>query len=51
MALYMVDDVCSVNERNSASVEANAIINVKMEEEKIEVKQRQVCPSPHWKEE
>ena len=31
----MVDDVCTVNECNSASVEANAIINVKMEQKKL----------------
>ena len=31
----MVDDVCTVNEFNSASVEANAIMNVKMEQKKL----------------
>ena len=35
MALSMVDDVCSVNECNSASVEANAFINMKMEQKKL----------------
>ena len=38
-ALGMVDDVCSINECHTDSVEANAIINVKMEMKKLRLSQ------------
>ena len=46
MALSMVDDVCSVNECNSASVEANAMINMKMEQKKLRLSKKK-CSQIH----
>ena len=46
MSLSMVDDVCSVNNCNSDSVEANAMINVKMEQKKLRLSQKK-CVQIH----
>ena len=46
MALSMVDDVCSVNECNSASLEANAMINMKMEHKKLRLSKKK-CSQIH----